>query len=174
MRLELRRRWPGSAGGRHAGSDAGHRSRMGMCGRPPRCKKNFRIGLCHVSGLWCGERVPRACMGVRGSDPHHWSVLEALPMRLVLPIPSHRRCAIPVPCPSYAVDSPAITAAVKRRRPEFDNSHPWQSVPTRRERSCWPVPRSPALAVCAQAFRSAMYPGERPSAWPSAPPRSPR
>ena len=29
MRLELRRRWPGSAGGRHAGSDAGHRSRMG-------------------------------------------------------------------------------------------------------------------------------------------------
>jgi hypothetical protein len=166
---------------------AGHRAasawsppcRMAMCGRPPRCKKNFRIGFwhvfgcCHVSGLCCGEIVPRARMGVRGSGPHHWSALEALPMRLVLLIPSHRRCAIPILCPSYAVDSLAITAAVMRRRPELGNFHPWPSAPTRCGRSCWPAPRSPASAACARAFGPATNPWERRSASPSAPPRSP-
>jgi hypothetical protein len=34
--------------------------------------------------------------GMRGSGPHHWNALGALPMRLVLLIPPHRRCAIPV------------------------------------------------------------------------------
>ncbi len=35
-------------------------------------------------------RWPRARMGVRGSGPHHWNALEALPMRLVLLIPPRR------------------------------------------------------------------------------------
>src|SRR3954452_6499837 len=48
---------------------------------------------------------PRARMGVRGSGPHHWNALEALPMRLVLLTPPHRRCAIPVLRPPHAVDS---------------------------------------------------------------------
>src|SRR3954465_14857858 len=49
--------------------------------------------------------MPRARMGVRGSGPHHWSALEALPMRLVLLTPPHRRCAIPVLRPPHTLDS---------------------------------------------------------------------
>jgi hypothetical protein len=132
------------------------------------------VGCCHVSGLRCGASLPRASMGVRGSDPHHWNALEALPVGLVLPIPSRRRCAIPVLCPSYAVDSLAIAAAVTRRRPELGNSRLLRSAPMRRGRSYWPAPRSPASAACARAFRPAMSAVEHLCAWPSAPPRLPR
>ena len=40
-----------------------------------------------------------------GSGPHHWNALEALPVRLVLLAPPHRRCAIPVLRPPHPVDS---------------------------------------------------------------------
>src|SRR4051794_18234163 len=62
---------------------------------------------------------PRARMGVRGSGPHHWSALEALPVRLVLLTPPHRRCAIPVLRPPYTLDglapAPAYAAAAGAR-----------------------------------------------------------
>ena len=48
--------------------------------------------------------APRARMGERGSESHNWNALEALAMRLVLLIPSDRRCAIPILRPSYAAD----------------------------------------------------------------------
>ena len=54
------------------------------------------IGCCHVSGLECGGSRAAGPYGMRGAGPHHYSALEALPMRLVLPTPPHRRCAIPV------------------------------------------------------------------------------
>src|SRR6476659_4659066 len=44
-------------------------------------------------------------MGVRGSGPHHWNALEALPMRLVLLTPPRRHCAIPVLRPPHTLDS---------------------------------------------------------------------
>src|SRR3954471_22273856 len=43
--------------------------------------------------------------GSRGSGPHHWNALEALPVRLVLLTPPHRRCAIPVLRPPHTLDS---------------------------------------------------------------------
>src|SRR3954470_6138620 len=39
-------------------------------------------------------------MGVRGSGPHHWNALEALPVSLVLLVPPYRRCAITCPLTS--------------------------------------------------------------------------
>src|SRR3954470_14156737 len=82
-----------------------------MCGRPLRCKKNLETGAARDRVLPCVRPLmrhgswPRARMGVRGSGPHHWNALEALPMRLVLLTPPHRRCAIPVLRPPHAVDS---------------------------------------------------------------------
>ena len=29
------------------------------------------VGCCHLSGLWCDGKPPRACMGVRGPGPDH-------------------------------------------------------------------------------------------------------
>ena len=55
--------------------------------------------------------MPRARMGVRESGPHHYSALEALPVRLVLPTPSHRRCAIPVRRPPHALRQPRVRSA---------------------------------------------------------------
>ena len=56
---------------------------------------------------------PRARMGLRGSGPHHWNALEALPMRLVLPTPPHRRCAIPVLRPPHALRQPRARARLR-------------------------------------------------------------
>ena len=50
--------------------------------------------MCPASGA--ASSWPRARMGIRGSGPHHWSALEALPVRLVLLTPPYRRYAIPV------------------------------------------------------------------------------
>ena len=85
--------------------------------------------------------MPRARMGVRGSGPHHWSALEALPVRLVLPTPPHRRCAIPVLRPPHTFDSLTPALLLTQRRPELDRSRPWRSAPRRRGPSCWPAPR---------------------------------
>src|SRR3954451_25472149 len=46
------------------------------------------------------NELPRARMGVRGSGPHHWNALEALPVSLVLLVPPYRRCAITCPSPA--------------------------------------------------------------------------
>jgi hypothetical protein len=75
---------------------------MDMCGRPLRCKKNFKVGVARDRVLPCVRPLlrhglwPRARMGVRGSGPHHWNALDALPMSRVLLILPHRLCAIPV------------------------------------------------------------------------------
>lgn len=95
---------------------------------------------------------PRARMGVRGSGPHHWNALEALPMRLVLLIPP--RPTLRHTCPSTFSRPPdglASVAALRRRRTELGRFHPSSSVPRRCAPFCWPAPRSPALAVYAPA-----------------------
>jgi len=95
--------------------------------------------------------------GIRGSGPYHWSALEALPMRLVLPIPSHRRCAIPLsfaPLTSSTTSHPWL-ASPMRPRPELDKSHLWLSAPRQCALSCSPMPRSPAWVACGRASSQA-------------------
>ncbi|MBG0791908.1 transposase, partial [Methylocystis sp. H62] len=69
---------------------------MDMYGRPRRCKKNLRSCAAHGQVLTCirplmrRSHMPRARMGVRGSDPLQSRALVALVHELVFPIPSRR------------------------------------------------------------------------------------
>src|SRR3982750_4252720 len=72
-----------------------------MCGRPLRSKRNLQ----ERCGPWSGAdmcaafdaaHMPQARMGVRGSGPIQGYALEALVAKLVFPIPSLDRCAIPL------------------------------------------------------------------------------
>src|SRR3954469_4481792 len=72
-----------------------------MCGRPLRSKRNLQ----ERCGPWSGAdmcaafdaaHTPQARMGVRGSGPIQGYALEALVVKLVFPIPSLDRCAIPL------------------------------------------------------------------------------
>ena len=72
-----------------------------MCGRPLRSKRNLQ----ERCGPWSGAdmcaafdaaHTPQARMGVRGSGPIQGHALEALVAKLVFPIPSLDRCAIPL------------------------------------------------------------------------------
>src|SRR3954447_12982886 len=72
-----------------------------MCGRPLRSKRNLQ----ERCGTWSGAdmcaafdaaHTPRAQMGVRGSGPIQAHALDALVAKLVFPIPSLDRCAIPL------------------------------------------------------------------------------
>jgi hypothetical protein len=62
---------------------------------PLNARRIFRIGgarsrvLTSVRPL-LRRHVSRACMGVRGSGPNQIGALDALCLRLVFPIPSHR------------------------------------------------------------------------------------
>ena len=111
MRPGLRRTWCAAMGAVPAANAWWTPRHTAMCGRPLRCKKNLETGAARDRVLPCVRPLmrhgswPRARMGVRGSGPHHWNALEALPMRLVLLTPPHRRCAIPVLRPPHAVDS---------------------------------------------------------------------
>lgn len=115
---------------------------------------------------------PRARMGVRGSGPHHWNALEALPMRLVHLTLPRRHCAIPVLRPSHVLPTASRPfAAFRRRRSELGRSPLSSSVPRQYARSCWPAPRSPASAACAPVFDGAKSRMARLCVWPSAPRR---
>src|SRR3954447_21989343 len=72
-----------------------------MCGRPLRSKRNLQ----ERCGPWSGAdmcaafdaaHTPQARMGVRGSGPIQAHALEALVAKLVFPIRSLDRCAIPL------------------------------------------------------------------------------
>lgn len=84
---------------------------------PPTVQEESLVRSVALSGAaMCPASVaavhtPRARMGVRRSGPHHWSVLEALPVRLVLLTSSHRLCAIPVLCPFLRRQQPLADAA---------------------------------------------------------------
>lgn len=99
------------------------------------------IGCSHVFGLSCAAvHEPRARMGVRRSDPHHWNALHcALTMRLVFPTPPRRRHAILVLRPPTS--PPLSRSALRRARPELYRCRPWPSAPRRCAPSCWPTPR---------------------------------
>ena len=80
------------------------------------------IGCWHASGDWMRAcRVPRARIGVRGSDPHHWNALEALP-RLV----SRPRLTDIAPLSfDLLTPSAASPAAAHATMVGADRSHPW-------------------------------------------------
>lgn len=89
---------------------------MDMCGRPSRSKRNRRARCSASSGAdMCtasdaANDMPRARMGVCGSDPFQPGALKALVHHLVLPTPSLDRCAIPSVRPLGLLNGPAGVA----------------------------------------------------------------
>jgi len=134
---------------------------MDMYGRPRRCKKNLRSCAAHGQVLTCirplmrRSHMPRARMGVRGSDPLQSRALVALVHELVFPIPSRRPLRHTLRLTFLRRRQPSRSRPM-RPRSEFDIPHHWRAEPMRRAPSCWPMPPAPAWAAYGATFDRAM------------------
>jgi len=115
--------------------------------------------------------LPRARMGVRGSDLDHGCALEALCNKLVFRSRLIDRCAILSGRPSYAPDRP-LPRADHTTAAGACRFHPSPAAPRRCGPSCWQGQRSQACVASARAsVRTTIPMGRR--AWsPGAPWRS--